>query len=536
MTEPTQDTQTPSDAELVEGARAGDQRAFAELWSRHHQAGIRVARHWTSLDAEDVVSEAFMRIYRAIRGGGGPRGAFRPYLYATVRNIAASWGAALHDVAVEDVEEYAPADIADPAAVALDRTLTARAFRSLPERWQSVLWYTEVEGMDPHEVAPILGMSANGVAALSYRAREGLRKAWLQAHISDATAHGECKWALSRLPDRARHSLSARDAERMDFHLATCAHCAIVSEELEEVGSRLASVLMPLILGGGAGGALLLAFADGGTAASAATAASLPPIPDLVGAGAAGATGAAGASGAIGSVSAAVGVAGGIAGAVSGPAAVVGSLALAFTLAGTAVVVAPAEPWSTSVSQQGSSGGTDGGSAPQSGSVADPVLGLPSDPPDAGDSLDSGVGGVVGGVVEGVDDLTDAVVDTITGGSTPPPGHSAPGGIVGGVFDVTLSGSGTPGALLSLQAAGQIYATTTVAADGTFTITATALPDGLASLELVQHVDRTYLATLLPGGGALEKILGTLDGLIDALVRPLQLSAGDSRVTVVLID
>ncbi len=534
MAEPTQDTQTPSDAELVEGARTGDQRAFAELWSRHHQAGIRVARHWTSLDADDVVSEAFMRIYRAIRGGGGPRGAFRPYLYATIRNIAASWGAALHDVAVEDVEEYAPADIADPAAVALDRTLTARAFRSLPERWQSVLWYTEVEGMDPHEVAPILGMSANGVAALSYRAREGLRKAWLQAHISDATAHGECKWALSRLPDRARHSLSARDTERMDFHLATCAHCAIVSEEVEEVGSRLASVLMPLILGGGAGGALLLAFADPGTAA---TAASLPPMPDLVGAGAVGATGAAGATGAVGAgIGTAVGAAGGIAAAVSGPAAIVGSLALAFTLAGTAVVVAPTEPWSTSVSQQGSSGGTDGGSAPQSGSVADPVLGMPSDPPAIGDSLGSGVSELVDGVTGGVDDLTDAVVDTVTGGSTPPPGHSAPGGVVGGVFDVTLSGSGTPGALLSLQAAGQIYATTTVAADGTFTITATALPDGLSSLELVQHVDRAYLATLLPGGGVLEKVLGTLDALIDALVRPLQLGAGDSRVTVVLVD
>lgn len=530
MTEPTQDIQTPSDAELVEGARAGDQRAFAELWSRHHRAGIRVARHWTTLDSDDVVSEAFMRIYRAIRGGGGPSGAFRPYLYATIRNIAASWGAALHDVAVEDVEEYAPADVSDPAAVALDRTLTARAFRSLPERWQSVLWYTEVEGMDPHEVAPILGMTANGVAALSYRAREGLRKAWLHAHISDATAQGECKWALSRLPDRARHSLSARDAERMDFHLATCAHCAIVSEELEEVGSRLASILMPLILGGGAGGALLAAFADGGTAATAATA-TVPPMPDLVGAGA-GVAGAAGAA-----AGAAGGIAGGIAGAVSGPVAIVGSLALAFALAGTANVVAPVPPSSTISQQQGSSGGMDDeGSATPSGGVADPVLSLPSGPSDVQESLGSGVGDVVDGVVDGVDDLTDAVVDTITGGSTPPPGHSAPGGIVGGVFDVTLSGSGTPGALLSLQAAGQVYATATVAADGTFTITATAIPDGLASLELVQHVDRAYLATLLPGGGVLEKVLGTLDALIDQLVRPLQLGSGDSRVTVVLID
>ena len=141
-----------------------------------------------------------------------------PYLYTTIRNLASTWGAKSRDVQVDDIADYEdPSTIDDPVAIALDRTLTARAFRSLPERWQSVLWYTEVEGMDPHEVAPILGMSANGVAALSYRAREGLRKAWLQAHVSEPGVSEACKWTIVA-PRRQRppqpHPARAGEAQR----------------------------------------------------------------------------------------------------------------------------------------------------------------------------------------------------------------------------------------------------------------------------------------------------------------------------------
>ncbi len=529
MTE-TQAITERGDEALVEETRAGSQRAFAELWRRHYQAGVRVAHQFTSLDADDIVSEAFTRIYKTVRAGGGPTGAFRPYLYTCIRNIASTWGAASRDVSVDDFTEFEdPATLVDPAAVALDRTLTARAFRSLPERWQSVLWYTEVEGMDPHEVAPILGMSANGVAALSYRAREGLRKAWLQAHISDATAAGECKWALSKLGDHARHSLNARDDERLTFHLTTCARCAIVSEEVDEVGSRLATILMPLVLGGAAGGTLLASLNSGG----AAVAASIPPAPDLpvpelVGAGAAGAAGAVG-----------------LVGALTAPAAVVGSLALAFALVGTAVVTAPVVSTpSTSLSVGEESSGDVVAPDASAGGGADNGAGDPADPtsiPDLGTAPDTsptpdGLGGVVDEVTDDVDDLTDAVVDTITGDETAPEGHTAPGGVVGADLDLQLVGTATPGAHLSLQAAGQIYATTTVNADGTFVINATAIPGGLSSLELVQAVDRSYLATLLPDGGPLGGILGTVDALVNALIKPITLVTADSPVTIVLLS
>jgi RNA polymerase sigma factor (sigma-70 family) len=447
---------TTSDEALVEQTRTGDQRAFAELWRRHYRSGARVARQFTSsIDADDLVSEAYTRIYQRVLAGGGPTGAFRPYLYTTIRNLASTWGAAARDVQVDDITDFEdPSTVEDPAARALDKTLTARAFRSLPDRWQSVLWYTEVEGMDPHEVAPLLGMTANGVAALSYRAREGLRKAWLQAHINDPAASGECQWTISRIGDHARRGLSARDSERIAFHLSTCAKCSIISEEVDEVGSRLAMVMIPLLLGGVVGGAFLASF--GSAAGTAAAAVAIPAVPAGIAAGSAAASGA------------------GIFGAATAPVALIGTLAVAIAIGGTAAVVAP-----TLAAPESSQSPLTVDAAPLDGSNPLPLTGgvLSADHPanidhiGALDGVADGVGSVVGDVVDGV---VDPLLATI-----PPEIASA---------DITLSGHGIPSATVTAQAAGVVYGTTKIAPDGSFSLVVSGLPQGAESVQLSQAI------------------------------------------------
>jgi RNA polymerase sigma factor (sigma-70 family) len=500
---------TTSDAELIERARSGDQRAFGELWRRHYRSAARVARQFTSsIDADDLVSEAYARIYQRVLAGGGPTGAFRPYLYTTIRNLASSWGAAERDVQVEIIEDFEDDRIPDdPAAWALDRTLTARAFRSLPERWQTVLWYTEVEGMDPHEVAPLMGMTANGVAALSYRAREGLRKAWLQAHVSDAAASGECQWSMSRLGEHTRDGLSNRDRERLTAHLAGCAKCTIVAEEVDEVGSHLAMVMLPLLLGGVAGGSLLASLAQ----TSGASASDLP-IPDVPVA----------LETAAGSGVLAAPIVGGLSmGAAAGTGVLVGGFAVAAVIVGSvALGVAPTVAADDTGSAgppaavEHESGDDDGGSGVDI---------------DSGDAV-TAVEEVVDGVTGDVETLVDGVVGTITGG-TPPPGHSAPGGVVGADVALNLYGTATPGATVSLQAAGQVYATTTVGADGSYTLV-TVIPGGVDNLELVQAIDKMYLADLLGINGLLAQTLGTLDALIAPLIEPLTLGSSTNGLSI----
>jgi len=63
---------TTSDAELIESARSGDTSAFSEPWRRHFRPAARAARQFTSIDADDLVSEAYARIFQRVLTGGGP--------------------------------------------------------------------------------------------------------------------------------------------------------------------------------------------------------------------------------------------------------------------------------------------------------------------------------------------------------------------------------------------------------------------------------------------------------------------------------
>ena len=50
----------------------------------------------------------------------------------------------------DDLTPYDPGvPFVDPALEGLERSIVSRAYTSLPERWQTVLWHTEVEGLSP---------------------------------------------------------------------------------------------------------------------------------------------------------------------------------------------------------------------------------------------------------------------------------------------------------------------------------------------------------------------------------------------------
>lgn len=170
----------PADAVLLDTVRQGGREAFGELWRRHSHAGMAFARYVSStFDPDDLVAEAFTRILRALTGGGGPVGGFRSYLYATIRNTAHSWQRAHHYTQpLDETHDTLPDQRAADALEALEGSRGLDAYRSLPLPWQQVLWYVDIQGMSATEVAPLLGITPNAVAARSYRAREGLRRAW----------------------------------------------------------------------------------------------------------------------------------------------------------------------------------------------------------------------------------------------------------------------------------------------------------------------------------------------------------------------
>src|SRR5690606_21034388 len=98
-----------------------------------------------------------------------------------------------------------------------------------------VLWYSEIEQMKPAAIAPLLGMSAGAVSQLAFRAREGLREAWIQAHLNASAIGSDCEWTIQRLGAYSRGNLGARDLGKLETHLDDCARCLIVAAEAKDV-------------------------------------------------------------------------------------------------------------------------------------------------------------------------------------------------------------------------------------------------------------------------------------------------------------
>jgi RNA polymerase sigma factor (sigma-70 family) len=278
-----------SDAELIarlrgRGADHDSTAAFATLYARHHDAARALARQLarSPADADDLVAGAFTRMLEVLRAGRGPTEAFRAYLLTSVRHLAYDRTRAerrldlTDDLAgVHGVDpEGTVVPFTDTALAGLERSLAAQAFATLPERWQAVLWHLEVEGDSPADIAPLFGLTPNAVSALGYRAREGLRQAYLQEHL----AAGSGRWDRrhrdtgERLGAYTRGGLSRRDAQRVEDHLAECAECRALAEELREVNSGIVrAVVAPLVLGAGLVGYLASRGSTGTIALDATT-------------------------------------------------------------------------------------------------------------------------------------------------------------------------------------------------------------------------------------------------------------------------
>lgn len=312
-----QEADDPSDLELVRLIREGDTAASEELYRRHAEPVRRYARTCCrdSDTADDLTNEVFAATLQAMRGGTGPQTAVRAYLLTAVRRVAAHWAkTAKREQLVEDFAVFAVSAMggsasdddtldlgADVRAMhEAEQSMAVQAFRSLPERWQTVLWHTTVEESSPQEVAPLLGLTPNATAVLAHRAREGLKQAYLQAHVSQSlTAGGGCAQYADRLGAYARGGLRSRAERGLRQHLEDCVRCQAAALEVKDLNQHIRSVLPIAVIGWFAAGyslkgaGLVTGTAGAGATGGAAAAAS--------GGGAAGTAGSAGSAGSSGS-------------------------------------------------------------------------------------------------------------------------------------------------------------------------------------------------------------------------------------------
>jgi len=234
-----------TDQELSQLVRNGDTDAFAELFNRHRNAAFRLASMHAddSYMAQDFVAEAFLRVLQALKAGGGPSTSFRSYLLKVLRNVVVECGRSSgRNVSVPDVSIYEAECAASAGSEALrkyDHGLALKALASLPDRWRTVLWFTIVNSQQPAAIADTMGISPNSVAALAYRAKEGLRQAYLTTHLNHQRYSGQCSYYVGRLAAYSRGRLGECGSTEMMVHLDSCSSCKSLYQEVLELNSLL---------------------------------------------------------------------------------------------------------------------------------------------------------------------------------------------------------------------------------------------------------------------------------------------------------
>ena len=242
------------DESLIEAVRNGDNEAFGELYTRHRGAVLAVARLHSNnhAEAEDITSEAFTRVLALLKSGGGPRQFLRAYLVTAVSRLAADRANDLNRTQPQEPQEQGKLDriqlFDDTVVRQVDAAVVARAFASLPERWQEVLWYLEIEGYRPREVASVVGIQPNAVSALGKRARNGLRTAYMQQHVS-AQALEECGEYSAQLGAFVRGTLTPSKMKLMQDHLDSCERCTAEYLQLQDLGVGLRGWILPILAG-----------------------------------------------------------------------------------------------------------------------------------------------------------------------------------------------------------------------------------------------------------------------------------------------
>lgn len=197
---------TSRDAALVDGLRAGDEAAFAELMRLYGAGMLRVAQMYvpSRAIAEEVVQEAWLGVLRGIGRFEG-RSSLKTWLFRIVANTAKTRGvresrsipfSSLGDGGADeptvdperflgDGERFPGHWAVPPQSWAPEGRLLAqeamevieREIERLPPAQQAVITMRDVQGLSSEEVCNALDLTETNQRVLLHRARAKVRNA-----------------------------------------------------------------------------------------------------------------------------------------------------------------------------------------------------------------------------------------------------------------------------------------------------------------------------------------------------------------------
>ena len=176
------DSSMTQDADELSSLRRLDPHTLASIHDRYFAEVYRYAayRLGDELVAEDVASEAFVRLLESLRTGGGPRTSVRSWLIGTANHLVHDHFRAVYQRPERDLDERTAGENDDPHEH-LERSERRRglrqAFETLTPEQQHVLALRFGGGYSLEETAGLMGKNANAIKALQFRALAALRRA-----------------------------------------------------------------------------------------------------------------------------------------------------------------------------------------------------------------------------------------------------------------------------------------------------------------------------------------------------------------------
>jgi RNA polymerase sigma-70 factor (ECF subfamily) len=186
---------------VLAAASAGDPDAFAQLWRSTHPLLLRYLRVTAGDVAEDIASETWLKVMKNLGSFAGDEQGFRAWLTVVARNTARDNARAAVRRPETPAAELPPSRTSGPDAAdeALERLGTEKALRllaTLPPAQAEMVALRVIIGLEPVEVARIVGRSPGAVrvavhralATLAERLTAGVRKGVTNVTAADAEA------------------------------------------------------------------------------------------------------------------------------------------------------------------------------------------------------------------------------------------------------------------------------------------------------------------------------------------------------------
>jgi RNA polymerase sigma factor (sigma-70 family) len=247
---------TCTEHELVAAVRRGDDRAFAELYSRYR---ARIGSYVFGMvgdhqRAEDLAQEVFISALRRLRDTERPL-AFKPWIYEIAKNACIDEfrrARRTREVPLQDDEDDGgwPPLVSHGLEAEIENKQRLEnlrgAFDGLSESHHRLIVMRELEGLSYDQIGERMGMSRPVVESTLFRARRRLSKEYDE--LVSGRRCEQVQTVIAAEGERPLRKLGIRDRRQLARHLAHCQPCrryariAGVDESFFHTPSRAAKI------------------------------------------------------------------------------------------------------------------------------------------------------------------------------------------------------------------------------------------------------------------------------------------------------